>query len=99
MADTYLSFAIGSENTAGIGGVKKLQADLATLVADGASPTQAHVTTVASDVAALFGGGSLGFAQAALLVVVDTSVVTTVSTLNELFALVLSQARGGGLAQ
>jgi hypothetical protein len=99
VADTYKSFAVGLEGTAAIGGVKQLQTDLAVLVADGASPTQAHVTTVAADVAALLGGGSLGFAQAALLVVVDTSVVSTVSILNELFAVVLSDAAGSGMAK
>ena len=103
MSDTYLTLVFGTEVAPAQGGVSQLQTDLAVLVADGASPTQAHVVSVANDVSLMMGGNAtntsgVGATQAALLMVIDTTVVSTVSTLNALFQRALSQARASGLA-
>ena len=101
MSDTYKSFVYGSEITAAIGGVSQLATDLATLVADGDSPTQAHATAVANDWCALTGGSSSGTAsitQAAVLVNVDTTVITTVSLLSAVLRNIEKQALASGMA-
>ncbi len=101
MTDTYKTFAYGAEVSAGAGGVSTLATDLAVLVADGASPTQGHVNTVANDISALLGGTSSqtagGVKKAAILVVVDTTVVPTVSVLREMFNRILRDAAGSML--
>lgn len=101
MADTYQSWVYGAELTPAIGGVSQFASDLATLVADGASPTQAHVTAVANDWSAMSGGSAAGTAsitQAAILVIVDTSVVTSASVLDLLLRKAVSYLRREGLA-
>ncbi len=99
MADTYQTFAIGAEVVAAKGGVSQLQTDLAVLVADAGAPTQAHVVLVANDVSKMLLGNAVntsgvGIKQAALLVVVDTTVFATVSALRTAFNNVLAQAAG-----
>ena len=102
MSDTYLTLSFGSEVTPAIGGVSQLATDLATLVADGATPTQAHVNTVANDWCALTGGNAAATAsitQAGLLIVIDKTVIPTVSVLQGFFNLALRLARAQGLPQ
>ena len=70
---------------------------------DGASPTQAHVVSVANDLSSLFGGDGtntdgVGVASSALLIVIDTTVIPTVSVLRGLFNQALQQAASQGLA-
>lgn len=93
MADTYRSFAAGTEAVAGSGGLKTMLASIATLVADGASPTQAHVTAHNTNVAAF-----TGFSSAAVFVNVDTTRVSTVSALGAMFNQILAQAAASGMA-
>ena len=103
MADTYLTLSFGAEVTPAQGGVSQLQTNLAVVVADGASPTQAHVVSVANDVSLMLGGNAtntsgVGATSAALLIVVDTTVIPTVSVLRGLFNRALQQAASQGLA-
>jgi hypothetical protein len=55
MADQYNTAVYGSPLTDTSGGWGAVTATLATLVADGASPTQAHVTALANAIAAVGG--------------------------------------------
>lgn len=93
MADTYQTFVIGSELAAGTGGLSSLASTMATLVADGATPTQAHVTAANTALQ-----GITGATQAALLVNVDTTRVPTVSVLRALLNQVLGNAAASGMA-
>lgn len=109
MADTYQTLVIGSEVSSASGGLGTAVADLATvaanvatLVADGASPTQAHVTTLNTN----FGTFQTAFtaftgtaATAALLVVIDTKVIGTVSVLRAMFNQALLNAASQGMPQ
>lgn len=61
-------------------------ADLATLVADGASPTQAHVTALNNDF----------MNQAAVVLHYDTSKVTSLNLLRTALDALWLQARGRG---
>lgn len=67
-------------------------ADIATLVADGATPTQAHVTTLNGDWTALLAliTTAKGGVSGDMCVTVDTSKVTTVSQLRALFNSILA---------
>jgi len=101
MADTYQAFWYGAEKSAGQGGLGQLVTDLAVLVADAGSPTQAHVTTVAEDLSVMLGAASSNTAggptQAAILVVIDTTVIPNVSALRSMFNRILAQAAGSML--
>jgi hypothetical protein len=85
MAFISQSYGTSADTTTGLG---LLNASLATLVADGASPTQAHVTAVANAVQ------GLGFSNTpAVFLCVDASLVTSVGALrNVLNTLVLRLA-------
>lgn len=93
MADTYKSFAVGTEAVAGAGGLKSMLSSVATLVADGATPTQAHVNTHNTNVQAF-----AGYTSAAVFVNVDTTRVTTVSALAVMLNQILAQAAASGMA-
>lgn len=76
-------------------------ANVATLVADGASPTQAHVTTLNTNWALLsadIASGSLG-GSADVVISFDASVVTSITILRQMVqALLLTVQSGvGGL--
>ena len=101
--DTYLTMVYGTELTPVQGGVSQLQTDLAVLVADAGSPTQAHVVSVANDVSLMLGGNAtntsgVGATQAALLVVIDTAVISSVSLLRHAFNRLLKQAQSQGMS-
>jgi len=71
-------------------------ADIATLVADGASPTQAHVTTLNTDWAAFIATLGTYPTQAADVVVsVDTAAVTTLGGFKAIMAFVVRALAGG----
>lgn len=74
-----------------------LVADLATLVADGASPTQAHVTAVNSDYTAF--AATLGVAPVVrdVIVSIDIAKVVSVNVLEEAFREIVKTIRGSGL--
>jgi hypothetical protein len=80
MTDLYTSYAIGTESGTDSGGIAAVKSAIATLVADGASPTQAHVNTL--NAAAQAAG--LGVASAAVFVNVDLTKVGTASVLRVL---------------
>lgn len=74
------------------------EAALAVLVADGASPTQAHVTTANSTYttfAAAMGGVPVG---RDLVVSVDLAKVSSISSLRAAFNRLLLAAEAGGMA-
>jgi hypothetical protein len=96
MADTYQSMVMGAELVAGSGGISTVNSTLATLVADGASPTQAHVTAVANAVLA-FQGGALT-PHAAVFLNVDTTQVSTASVLRGILLQMVSRMTNGGLS-
>lgn len=95
-----------TDNAAVVAAQATVAANVATLVADGASPTQAHVTTLntnwgtlntaittlAADVAAL-NSAITGDVQ----VTWDTTKVTTVTQLKRAFDAALQAAAGGGI--
>lgn len=86
---------IGGQNNAKIGGgnvdTTAVAADVATLVADGATPTQAHVTTLAADWATLLGGYT-----GDVVISYDTTKLTTITQLKRVFDMILSVAYGSG---
>lgn len=94
MADTYKTLSFGSEVSKGTGGVGSAASAVATLVADGASPTQAHVTAHNTAFQALVGNA----AAASVLVNVDTTIVSTVSLLRAAFTNILAQAAASGMS-
>lgn len=67
-----------------------LAAAVAVLVADGASPTQAHVTTT---------NAALPTIQGDLCVSYDTAKITTVNQLKKACDALLQAARGSGIAE
>jgi hypothetical protein len=76
--------------SAGNDGGTALAAAVAVLVADGATPTQAHVTTA---------NAALPTVQGDLQVSYDTAKITTVNQLKAAFAQLLQAARGSGIAE
>lgn len=109
MADTYLTLTYGSETVAAsVGGLASVIArlatvstDVATLVADGASPTQAHVNTLNTDFGLLqsrFSTFSNFQTSAALLVNIDKTQIPTVSVLRQLLNLIIIEAAEQGMA-
>lgn len=74
-------------------------ANVATLVADGASPTQAHVTTLAANWAILLAAATVAQTAAghSVTVTVDVTDISTVTKLNEIFRSVEFYARSSGL--
>jgi hypothetical protein len=75
---------------AGNDGGVALAAAVATAVADGASPTQAHVTAINT---------ALPTVQGDLQVSFDTSKITTVNQLKRACDALLQAARGAGIAE
>lgn len=67
-----------------------LAAAVATAVADGATPTQAHVTAI---------NNALPTVQGDLQLSYDTSKITTVNQLKDAFAQLLQAARGSGIPE
>lgn len=96
MADTYKSTVFGKELVVGSGGISTVNSTLATLVADGASPTQAHVTSVANAILA-FQAGALT-PNAAVFLSVDTTVVSSASVLRGILIQMLNNLIAGGLS-
>jgi hypothetical protein len=90
MADTYKTFNFGTLSETSSGGIGKVKATLALLVADGSGDASADVTTMSADLKALTNGsgGSL------VMVVVDTTKVPTVSALRSALNNILVQAAG-----
>jgi hypothetical protein len=90
MADTYLTLTYGNPSSdTTTGGLGAVNAAVAVLVADGASPTQAHVTSLASAVTA----AGIG-ANSPITLVVDTAVITSMSALRNLVDKLVAQAAG-----
>ena len=67
-----------------------LAAAIGVLVADGATPTQAHVTTANAALSAVQGDVNVSF---------DNTKITTVNQLKAAFAAALQAARGSGIAE
>lgn len=92
------SFLLGGNGTpTAVPSTVAVAADVATLVADGATPTQAHVTTLNTD------WGTLNTALAAMVpetgdvyVSFDATKITTRRQLREALEQVLIQATGSG---
>src|SRR6266702_4791665 len=82
--------AVGQIRGASVPDIVAVVADTAVLVADGASPTQAHVTTLNGHVATLS-----PVTAGDLAVVWDPATITTVNQLKAAFAVVLAAAQGG----
>ncbi len=70
-------------------------ADIATLVADGASPTQAHVTTLNTDWAAFIATLGTLPAKNDVVVSVNTTAVTTLGALRAVMATIIKGFAGG----
>ncbi len=81
---------LGSVSVASVPDIASVVADTAVLVADGASPTQAHVTTL---------NGHVGPLNAAvtgdITITWDIAKVTTVNDLKNAFAAAIVAAQGG----
>lgn len=79
-------------------GYASLVTHLATLVADGVSPTQAHVTTVAADWTALKAiiDANQTAAAAAVVITVDKTAITDQGMLNDIFRRALDTFRAAG---
>ncbi len=75
---------------AGNDGGTALAAAVAVLVADGATPTQAHVNTANAALPTVQGDLQLSF---------DSTKITTVNQLKAAFAQLLQAARGSGIAE
>jgi hypothetical protein len=69
-------------------------ADIATLVADGASPTQAHVTTLNTDYTALLAGIAAIPAVKDLVVSFDNTKITSYSSMDKAFNAILKALKG-----
>jgi hypothetical protein len=81
MSDTYASTSFGSNSSdTASGGLGNINSALATLIADGASPTQAHVTALNTAMQA----AGLGTANPAVYVLVDTARITQMSVLRNI---------------
>jgi hypothetical protein len=86
MAFISQSYGKSNDTTDGLG---LLNAALATLVADGASPTQAHVTAVNNVVI------GLGIANTpAVTLIVDASLVTSVGALQNILVNLVQRLAG-----
>lgn len=96
MSDTYKSMVFGQEVVAGSGGISTVNSTLATLVADGASPTQAHVTSVANAVLAFQSGAITP--KAAVFLNVDTTAVPSASVLRGILIQMLNNLIAGGMS-
>ena len=70
-------------------------ADVATLVADGATPTQAHVNTLNTDWTALLAGLGSVPTNADVVLSFDTSKITTRSNLRQVVNALLQQMESG----
>lgn len=75
---------------AGNDGGTALATAMAVLVTDGASPTQAHVTTANAALSAVQGDVSITF---------DNAKITTINQLKRAFEKALQIARGSGIAE
>jgi flagellar hook-basal body complex protein FliE len=87
--------------TPGSGGAVVLSttaaANVATLAADGANPTQAHVNTLNTNFALLKAPLDRVTAAGAIAVIVDTTAVTKRNQVLEAFKNILAQMDGSGL--
>lgn len=72
-------------------------ADMATLVADGASPTQAHVTAMNTAFGAMVGPLNALHVASTVSIVFDTTGITTMNQLKAALKNLELQIRGSGL--
>lgn len=89
------------DGTPGAGGAPApstvaVAADVATLVADGATPTQAHVTTLNTDWGTLLTAIGAAVPSGDVSISVDNATVTTMTQLRAAFAAALQAAAGSG---
>jgi hypothetical protein len=80
--------------------VEAVDDDIGVLVADAASPTQAHVNDLVATWAVLEPAIAAAAAQATggVAVTIDLAAVTSVSQLHKIFSEIETAARGSGLA-
>lgn len=81
------------EDGSAAGNLAALVAAIGVLVADGATPTQAHVTTASAALTAYQASQALG----GVSLTFDTTKVTTLTQLRRLVAGLLQQAAGNGM--
>lgn len=71
-------------------------ASMAVLVADGATPTEAHVTTADTDLTAFLADVAARPAQTDVVLSVDLANVTTITQLRRALNALITQAEGSG---
>lgn len=96
--DSKPATPIPAPANAAVTGYAAVATDVATLVSDGASPTQAHVTTLAADwviLKAILDGNQTG-AAGAVVATVDLASVTDWGKLEAAFRYIKKAAIGAG---
>lgn len=89
---------IPAQQNAAVTGYAAVATDIATLVSDGASPTQAHVTTLAADWAILKAilDGNQTAAAGTVVATIDLTTITDWGMLDKAFRAIRSAAISAG---